>query len=676
MKVTREGSAPVVLLNTTLAGNPIPGAPPVDPGDVPDPIDLAADAVATVPLPVAGSVSVVQTKYNDAFAGSVVVTLDDDPTEGNVLVAFQVARSSTTPLGPSGWTAHPRGIDHEQGTVDGKIGMFWTVVTAGMSPVITGDYDTGNYVAMTVVELAGVTRITDDDGISTQSDNHPILTLTPEAFSSIIIMGAGMLINDGETATFTPDSGSTEVTDSATGGSRWPRMWLGYRLVPSPSGSYSVGATYPYTQSWAAQALVFDDGGGGDIWVEAPEVVDTDDATYRSSDVAEGLRIDLGAPTRLTSVRVLIGSNSSGSKTYELWGANEDDFSDAVEVASQTFTATGSFTPDEVLYTVTDLTAYRYWSFHGPASARRWFTVEMFGVTGFSLALDDLSDVDTTGKDDADVLTWDETTGLWIAAAPSGGMTNPMTTAGDIIVGGSSGTPGRLAKGSDGDVLTIDASTHLPVWDAAGGVTEITDLPTSETDTDLVLHPDGAGGVEWGADATGGGGGGDLTKLAETILGSDAANITITGISGAYKDLIVVWEAREDAAVDIDFLYMRLGNGSIDTGSNYTYVREYNGSAGGTNTNTGDTKGDVGTVTGNSSPAGAFASGRLEILDYASTTKRRNWMGQSYQSGTGVYTGTVFGAWTNASAAIDQVRIYSPSGNLKAGSRLALYGRT
>ncbi len=32
---------------------------------------------------------------------------------------------------------------------------------------------------------------------------------------------------------------------------------------------------------------------------------------------------------------------------------------------------------------------------------------------------------------------------------------------------------------------------------AAGGPTEITDIPTSETDTGKVLVPDGAGGVEW-----------------------------------------------------------------------------------------------------------------------------------------------------------------------------------
>ena len=44
----------------------------------------------------------------------------------------------------------------------------------------------------------------------------------------------------------------------------------------------------------------------------------------------------------------------------------------------------------------------------------------------------------------------------------SSGMTNPMTTAGDIIVGGSSGTPERLAKGTDGQVLKMVSGS--PAW--------------------------------------------------------------------------------------------------------------------------------------------------------------------------------------------------------------------
>lgn len=50
------------------------------------------------------------------------------------------------------------------------------------------------------------------------------------------------------------------------------------------------------------------------------------------------------------------------------------------------------------------------------------------------------------------------------------GLSNPMTTANDLIIGGASGTPARLAKGTDGQVLTVDPTTHNLVWaDPAGG---------------------------------------------------------------------------------------------------------------------------------------------------------------------------------------------------------------
>lgn len=51
---------------------------------------------------------------------------------------------------------------------------------------------------------------------------------------------------------------------------------------------------------------------------------------------------------------------------------------------------------------------------------------------------------------------------------------SPMTTSGDVIYGGASGTGTRLAKGSNGDVLTLAAG--LPSWaaPAAGGVTSVT----------------------------------------------------------------------------------------------------------------------------------------------------------------------------------------------------------
>jgi len=65
------------------------------------------------------------------------------------------------------------------------------------------------------------------------------------------------------------------------------------------------------------------------------------------------------------------------------------------------------------------------------------------------------------------------TTGIWnstaitdtyisSAATWNAKMVNPMTTAGDIIYGGTSGAPTRLAKGTDGYVLTL--ASGVPTW--------------------------------------------------------------------------------------------------------------------------------------------------------------------------------------------------------------------
>jgi hypothetical protein len=43
-------------------------------------------------------------------------------------------------------------------------------------------------------------------------------------------------------------------------------------------------------------------------------------------------------------------------------------------------------------------------------------------------------------------------------------LTNPMTTGGDLIYGGASGTPTRLANGSSGQLLQSAGGTSAPVW--------------------------------------------------------------------------------------------------------------------------------------------------------------------------------------------------------------------
>lgn len=55
-------------------------------------------------------------------------------------------------------------------------------------------------------------------------------------------------------------------------------------------------------------------------------------------------------------------------------------------------------------------------------------------------------------------------------------MTNPMTTTGDIIIGGTSGEATRLGIGTNGQVLTSNGTTAS--WQNVSGGSVVTANPT------------------------------------------------------------------------------------------------------------------------------------------------------------------------------------------------------
>src|SRR5437879_4931507 len=62
---------------------------------------------------------------------------------------------------------------------------------------------------------------------------------------------------------------------------------------------------------------------------------------------------------------------------------------------------------------------------------------------------------------------YQSTGSAWQALAPGvaqAGFSNPMTTQDDLLIGGASGAAARLGKGSDGQVLTVDPTTHHLLW--------------------------------------------------------------------------------------------------------------------------------------------------------------------------------------------------------------------
>lgn len=60
-----------------------------------------------------------------------------------------------------------------------------------------------------------------------------------------------------------------------------------------------------------------------------------------------------------------------------------------------------------------------------------------------------------------------------------GGLSNPMTTGGDIIYGGASGLPTRLPNGSSGQFLKSSGSTSAPTWSAVSAAFNVVSKTTT-----------------------------------------------------------------------------------------------------------------------------------------------------------------------------------------------------
>lgn len=163
--------------------------------------------------------------------------------------------------------------------------------------------------------------------------------------------------------------------------------------------------------------------------------------------------------------------------------------------------------------------------------------------------------------------------------------------------------------------------------------------------------------------------------LAETTLGANAANIEFASISAAYRHLRIEGQLRTTEAVIAGYVKVQVGNGSIDTGSNYRAFA-YNLAV---NDYTSASRVDFvpGKVPASTADADVFGHFELLIHDYRSTTYWRLMTGRTvYMAATtsvgGYWDGQ--GQWKNKASAIDVVRISPNSGNFLAGSSLRLIG--
>lgn len=178
----------------------------------------------------------------------------------------------------------------------------------------------------------------------------------------------------------------------------------------------------------------------------------------------------------------------------------------------------------------------------------------------------------------------------------------------------------------------------------------------------------GAKAYGWGSFAAVG----DFESIATYSVGSGgAANVEFTNIPSTYTHLQIRGLLKFAGTGDIN---VRVGNGSVDTGSNYAYHSLYGTGSSAlalatTSTNYGGYAGYY------INTADTFAGFVLDILDYANTNKfktMRTLEGVDTNGGGIVMFSSSL--WQSTST-IDTIRIYSKdSVNLAQYSHFALYG--
>ena len=153
--------------------------------------------------------------------------------------------------------------------------------------------------------------------------------------------------------------------------------------------------------------------------------------------------------------------------------------------------------------------------------------------------------------------------------------------------------------------------------------------------------------------------------IATTTLGSAAADVTFSSISGTYTDLVVIYTAL--AATGNPDMTAQL---NADTGSNYSATRlTGNGTAASSarySTQTFCRFDEFAAAT-----TTAATMGVISVMNYSNATTYKTLISRSNQAGLGVET--FVNLW-RSTASITSIKLAFTSGNIAAGAVFTLYG--
>ena len=156
--------------------------------------------------------------------------------------------------------------------------------------------------------------------------------------------------------------------------------------------------------------------------------------------------------------------------------------------------------------------------------------------------------------------------------------------------------------------------------------------------------------------------GSTYTPIATTTLASTATDYTFTAIPSTYTDLVLVVSGQSASGGSSS---LRFGNGSIDTGSNYSYTNlKGNGSSATSARASNITVGFVGEIWGSQ---GNFV---INIQNYSNTTTYKTALSRANNAAN--FTGAWVALW-RSTAAIERVQFLSGD-TMQVGTTLTLYG--
>lgn len=203
----------------------------------------------------------------------------------------------------------------------------------------------------------------------------------------------------------------------------------------------------------------------------------------------------------------------------------------------------------------------------------------------------------------------------------NGKMTNPMTTGGDVIYGGASGVPTRLANGTAGQFLASGGGTAAPVWTSFKAPTVQTFTSGSGTYTTPA-------GVKYlRIRLVGAGGGASSTGTAGTAAGSNGGDTTFDGLNlvgnrggGGQISAGSFAGGTGGAGTAVTGTIIVLATGGQGGGASGTLATNIAGGNGGSSYFGSGTGGSIGTVAGRSAPNNTGGGGSAPGSTSANTS--------------------------------------------------------